>query len=39
MVTGYTAVTADAAAAMVMKLANIVMYHIFDDIQYDKHKK
>jgi hypothetical protein len=33
MVAGYTApAIASAAVVMVMKLANIVMYHIFNDI-------
>jgi hypothetical protein len=41
MVSGYAApaIAAPASAAAVMKLANIVMYHIFDDIQYNKHQK
>ena len=40
MVAGYTApAIAATAVVMVMKLTNIVMYHIFDDIQYNKHQK
>jgi hypothetical protein len=32
MVSGYAAAAAAAPVAAVMKLANIIMYHIFDDI-------
>jgi hypothetical protein len=32
MVAGYPAIACASSAAVVMKLANIVMYHIFDDI-------